>query len=164
MPQERILIAALSENNVIGIEDHLPWTLPGDWENFKKVTAGFPFIMGRKSFASEDMLYSEVENIVLSRNPNLVVPDKFRQADNLNAAFELLKDYPRIFILGGEAVFKESLPFATHLFLTEVQAVIKGDTFFPKVDWKNWKKENSVFYPIDERHLLSFYINEYSRR
>lgn len=164
MPQEIILIAALSENNVIGIENHLPWTLPADWENFKKVTAGCPFVMGRKSFASEDMLYSTAENIVLSRNPNLALPANFRRAENLNIALELLKDYPRIFILGGEAIFRESLSFATHLYLTQVQAVVKGDTFFPTVDWGDWEKEKSVFYPIDERHEFSFYINEYSRR
>jgi len=67
-------------------------------------------------------------------------------------------------VLGGARVFQEALPLATHLYLTEVQAEVEGDTKFTEVNFAKWELEKSSFHPQDERHAYSFYINEYKRK
>lgn len=162
--QQIALIAAISENRVLGKDNKLVWELPADWENFKQVTANKAFIMGRKSYESEDMLYSDRLNIVLSRRASLSLPQGYLQAKSLAAGIDLLSAEEEIFILGGAAVFAESLPLANYLYLTIVHHEFAGDAFFPEINWDNWAQVKSVFHPVDERHAYPFSLNEYRRR
>ncbi len=162
--QKIALIAAISENRVLGKDNKLVWELPGDWENFKKVTANKAFIMGRKSYESVDMLYSDRLNVVLSRRATLDLPEQYVQAKSLQAGIDLLSAEEEIFILGGALVFAESLPLANYLYLTIVHHEFEGDAFFPEVDWTQWEEVQSVYHPKDERHAYAFSLQEYQRR
>lgn len=165
MSGQRIaLIAAISENWVLGKDNKLIWDLPADWENFKRVTAGKPFIMGRVSFESEDMLYSDTCNIILTRQEDYPVPEDSQTASSLSSALALLKDEPEVFILGGGKVFEQSMSSANYLYLTIVHETFEGDAFFPEVNWEDWELVKSVGHEPDERHAYAFSLNEYQRR
>ena len=157
------LIAAMSENRVIGRDNKLPWHLAEDWKNFHKVTKGAPFIMGRKSYESEDMLYSDVLNIVMTRQEDYKVREKFMVAKDFDQALQLLQPAEEIFVLGGAGIFELALPKASRLYLTIIPKKIEGDTYFPEVNWSNWEMTASRWVNKDESNDYGFYINEYKK-
>lgn len=161
--QRIALIAALSENRAIGLHNRLPWSLPDDWENFKRVTAGAPFLMGRKSFETEDALWSDYRNIVISGNPHLPLPGHAMRASTVEEGLSLLADEPVVFILGGATIFEQTLHLANYMYLTHVHGTFEGDAFFPQPDWSEWQLLSSVRHEADERHAYAFSLNEYSR-
>ena len=156
------LIAAMSENHVIGIHNRLPWHLPDEWEHFRKTTDGKPFIMGRKSFEAPDALHSTYKNVVLSSHKKPGDDPAF--ATNINEALELLAGEEEIFILGGETVFRQTIHLAEKLYLTVVHAHIEGDAIFPPVSNEEWEIEKSEYHSADERHQYSFSMNVYVRK
>ena len=159
------LIAAMSKNHTIGLDGSLPWSLPIDWQNFKRVTDSCPFVMGRKSYESPHALYSSVLNVVLTTQstlPNLT-PNTIIAPD-LPTAFAVVATYPKVFVLGGEQVFKETLPVADCLYLTIVDADIAGDTNFPSIEWADWELMSQTNYAPDPQHIYPFSINEYKKK
>ncbi len=158
------LIAAMSLNHVIGRNDRLPWDLPDDLANFHRVTAGKAFIMGRKSYESEHALLSEHRNIILTRRPDYEVGENCGIAASLEEALALLAGEADIFVLGGGGVYAEAIGRADFLHLTVINAFLDGDTFFPGLNWAEWKLLESVRHEPDERHAYAFAINRYGRR
>lgn len=138
------LIAALSENRVIGKDNALPWHIPEDLKHFKEVTSGHPVIMGRKTFESIRRLLPRRLNIVVSRDPTYVV-EGATMAHSLEQALEIARNYERdeIFVLGGGQIFEEAISIADRLYLTIVHTEIEGDAFFP--DFSKYTKV------VDER-------------
>lgn len=163
MNQKIALIAAISENHVLGKDNKLVWELPADWENFKRVTKGKPFILGRVSYESEDMLYSDTVNVVLTRQKNYSPKPGDKIAKDIPSALALLANEEVIFILGGGKVFAQSMEIANYLYLTIVHDSFTGDSFFPPINWDNWQLVKSVRHEIDERHQYSFSLNEYQK-
>ena len=133
--QKISIVAAMSENQVIGYQNKLPWSLPADWENVHRIVNGKPCIMGRKSYESEDMLYSDYQNVVLSSRSLKGLPTNFVHTNSLAKAFALLSKEPEIIIFGGSRVFTETWPMVNYLYLTIVHHHFEGDTFFPTIDW-----------------------------
>ncbi len=138
------LIAAIADNGVIGLKGKLPWKLPSDLQHFKKITMACPIIMGRKTYESIGRPLPGRRNIVLSRIKHFAVPG-CEVFSTLEAALEKLKDAKEIFVIGGESVYKEALPYAQTLYITQVHAQVQGDTFFPtweKSKWTEVSREN----------------------
>lgn len=128
------MIAALSQNNQIGLNNQMPWHLPEDLHYFKTVTTGHTVIMGRKTFESIGHPLPNRKNIVLTQNPNFT-PDGVQVIHTLKEALELCQELPEIFIIGGGEIYKAFMPFANKLYLTLIPKVIIGDTTFP--DYQN---------------------------
>ena len=126
------LIAALSENRVIGKGNSLPWHIPEDLKHFKEVTSGHPVIMGRKTFESIGRLLPKRLNIVISRDKSYVV-EGATMAHSLEEAIAIACNYDKkeIFVIGGEQIFVQSINRADRLYLTIVHTDIEGDAFFP---------------------------------
>ncbi len=158
------LIAAMAKNRVIGKNNVLPWSLPDDHENFRKITAGKAFIMGKLSYLSEDKLLSSHRNIILSTQQNFDLCNTCERARSLQEALQITQAEPETFILGGGSVFEDAIAFADKMYLTLVDEAIEGDTFFPEVDWSEWKEVSSRFHPADANHSHAFYLNEYVRK
>jgi dihydrofolate reductase len=156
------LVAAVSENGVIGRGGGLPWHLPDDFRWFQRLTKGHVLIMGRRTFESLDRPLPDRRLLVLSRDPAFdaggatVVPSL---ADALAAA----GDVDRVFVAGGAAVYRAALPRADRLFITRVHASVEGDVLFPEVDWSRWTLTEENFHPADERHAHAFTIRCYER-
>lgn len=128
------MIAALSQNNQIGLNNQMPWHLPEDLHYFKTVTTGHTVIMGRKTFESIGHPLPNRKNIVLTQNPNFTL-DGVQVIHTLKEALELCQELPEIFIIGGGEIYKAFMPFANKLYLTLIPKMIIGDTTFP--DYQN---------------------------
>lgn len=158
------MIAAMSENRVIGLENRLPWHLPDEWKHFRKVTEGKPFLMGRKSFEAPDALHSAYKNVILtSQKPEKKEPH-VEYVKDISEALALLSGENEVFVLGGATVFREMLPMAQKLYLTIVHTQVEGDAFFPDFDVNEWVLASSEFHDTDHEHAYSFSMNLYIRK
>ncbi len=129
------IIAAISENHVIGRDNKLPWNIPEDLKRFKELTKGHPIIMGRKTFDSIGRPLPLRTNIIITRDKNyqvngcLVVhslEDAIKKAQKI--------DQQEIFIIGGGEIFRQAIQNTHKLYLTIVKVDIPGDAFFPAFD------------------------------
>lgn len=152
-----IIIAARTENGVMGKDGGMPWHLPSDLKFFKRITLGYPVIMGRKTYDSIGKALPGRGNIVLTRDPECILDDAV-VCHNLDYAIDLCKgEYHQVFIIGGAEVIRQAMPKASHMYLTEIYANIDGDTFFPTYDPNGWceisrthfKKDTVDEYPFD---------------
>ena len=163
-PRKLSIIAAMSENRCIGRDNHLPWKLPDEWANFKKVTEGKPFLMGRKSYEASDGLYSPYRNVVVSSHEHLSLDHQpAEHARSLDEALALLSNEDEVLVLGGASLFEELLPRVDKLYLSIIHAHIEGDAFFPEVDFSDWTLTESLFHSTDDRHAYAFSMNQYVR-
>ena len=162
--QKIALIAAMSENRVIGINNRLPWTLPKDWENFRRVTEGKAYLMGRMSYITEDALISPYRNVILTSKEDLAMCNKCERAANLEEAFQLLENEEEYFILGGSSVYEQTMDKGNYFYLTIVHAEVEGDAYFPEINWEEWELVESVRHEADEQHAYAFSLNEYKRK
>jgi dihydrofolate reductase len=139
------LIFARARGGVIGKDGRLPWHLPEDLAHFKQITMGCAVIMGRKTW---DSLPERVRplpgrmNIVITRQPCWIAPGASRAA-SLGAAIELCDGQPRAWVIGGAEIYTQALPLADRAEVTEIEADIEGDVFFPGFgsQWKELKRE-----------------------
>ena len=139
-----IAVLAVSENNVIGSENDLPWRLSNDLKWFKKNTLGKPMIMGRKTFNSLPGILPNRTHIVLTRDTGFS-PDNILIAHSPDQAIALARqdmqanEVQEIAIVGGGEIYKLFLPYIDRFYLTRVHTKIEGDTFFPPLDEKHWQ-------------------------
>jgi dihydrofolate reductase len=157
------MIAAVSENSVIGRDNRLPWHMPADLEYFRRVTAGKPFIMGRTSYLSEDVLLSDRLSVILSHDSDVSLKKNCAAAGSIPEALSILKDYPEIFILGGASVYRQFLPVAGTIYLTLIHAELKGDAFFPALDSGDWILMESIFHSRDVANPYDYSFKLYRR-
>lgn len=136
------LIAAVARNRVIGRANRLPWHLPADLRRFKALTLGRPVIMGRKTFESiRDALGGPLpgrENIVVTRDAAYVAAG-CTIAASLDAALAAARGADEVFVIGGEQLYREALPLADCLQLTEIEADFEGDAWFPELAAGKWR-------------------------
>lgn len=138
------LIAAIARNNVIGNSNKLPWHIPEDLQSFKKRTLGKPIVMGRKTWESigSKPLPGRL-NIVVTRDPDFYL-EQGEVYHSLHAAIRRAewwaedRDIPEVMLIGGADLYRQSLPYAHRLYLTQVDAEPEGDTFFPEIDPAKW--------------------------
>ena len=154
------LIAALSQNHVIGKNNDLPWHLPDDMKYFMQTTKGHVVIMGRKNYESLPPKYrplADRTNIVVTRQSGYDAPGCMI-VNSLEEGVRLAKDAneEELFIIGGAEIFALSLSKADRLYLTEIRAHIEGDTFFPIFDKFDWQEVSRKTHPPDERHKFEF--------
>lgn len=150
------MIAAMAKNRVIGLENDMPWHLPDDLKFFKANTTGKPVIMGRKTFDSiGSRPLPNRPNIVISRNAELSIPG-VQVFQSIEAALATLQEVEEVIIMGGGQLYQQMLPLADKLYLTLIDADLKGDTLFP--DWTTfeWNEIERVFHAQDERHAYAF--------
>lgn len=131
------LIVAMTKNRVIGLDNQMPWHLPVDLAWFKQNTLGKPVIMGRKTFESIGKPLPKRRNIVLSRTA--VAIDGVEIVTSLEQALALVKDETEVMIIGGGQLFAEMIVRADRLYLTEIDTVLEGDTYFPAIDSQEWQ-------------------------
>ena len=158
------LIAAISENRVIGVQNRLPWHLPADHENFRRITKGKKFIMGRKSYEAEDRLCSEAGNVIITRQRDYKVEKGDETAISLQQAIEKLRGENEVFVLGGAEIFKQAIDRADFMYITLVHAKFIGDAFFPEIDTDIWAVMNEVDFKADDANTYNYSFIKYGRR
>jgi dihydrofolate reductase len=158
------LAAAVAANGVIGRAGQLPWHLPDDLKHFKNLTMGHPVIMGRKTFESVGRALPGRRSIVVSGTLAASPAAGIELARSLDEALELTSDTSGpVFIVGGAALYAESLPRASVLHLTELDEPVDGDTCFPAFDRSAWRLASEIRHASDARHAMSFRFCTYER-
>lgn len=161
------LVAALTENGVIGADGGLPWDLPDDMRRFMSLTKGHCVVMGRKTFDSMNgRPLRGRTNIVLSRATSVAGDtERVHVVSDLSKALSIAEQTgdDEAFVIGGEAIYSMALPRADCLYLTRIHAEITGTVHFPEFDEAEWKLAASQHHGIDERHAHSFTFEDWTR-
>ncbi len=150
------LIAAMAQNRVIGLNNQMPWHMPADLAHFKQVTMGKPVVMGRKTFDSIGRLLPGRRNVIISRQAK---PADF-QADWVNSvdeALALLSAEPEVMIIGGAELYRQTLPMADRLYLSEFDLAVEGDAYFP--DYHaigDWRLSSEQQFAADARNQANY--------
>lgn len=132
------LIVAHDSNRVIGLDNKMPWHIPGDLAYFKEKTMNKAIVMGRKTYESIGRVLPGRKNIIVSRNPSYQV-EGAEVVTNLDDAIALAETHhEEVMIIGGEQIFRAVLPNADRLYITLIQHVFNGDTYFPTYSKDDW--------------------------
>ena len=145
-------IVAISRNNVIGRDGHLPWHLSADLKRFKAITTGHSIILGRKNYDDIGRPLPNRTNYVLTRNANFEAPG-CTVCNSLAQAVESAQSAgeSECFIIGGAAVYREAMPLVKKMYVTRVESDVDGDVFFP--EWgEGWRKVSEESFPADEKN------------
>ena len=137
------LIVAMDKNNLIGKNNKIPWHIPGELKRFRAITMGKPIIMGRKTFESIGKPLDGRENVVLTNNKS------YKQTgvkiyNNISEVISDFTNYDEIFIIGGSEIYALVLPLAHKLYVTKIDKIYDGDTWFPKIHYNEWKIQEST--------------------
>ncbi|WP_434679111.1 dihydrofolate reductase [Pseudomonas sp. R1-18] len=160
------LIAALGENRVIGVDNSMPWHLPGDFKYFKATTLGKPIIMGRKTWDSLGRPLPGRLNLVVSRQDGLQL-EGAEVFSSLEAARERAEQWAReqsvdeVMLIGGAQLYTQAMPQADRLYLTRVALSPEGDAWFPEFDTAQWKLISSLKNPaVEDKPAYAFEVWE----
>lgn len=133
------IIAAISINNIIGINNKLPWRLPKELENFYSLIYQKPIVMGHNTYKSIGKPIKDSKNYVLSNNSSLQIPD-CTIINSIDIILDLAKQInTEIMVIGGESIYHQFLPFVTKMYLTIIDHEFAGNAHFPtwsKDDWR----------------------------
>ena len=157
------LIVAVSRNGAIGLNNQLPWYLPEDLKYFKSVTMGKPLIMGRKTFDSIGRPLPGRANIVLTRDSRWTSDgvEVVQSVEQALVAGEIAceaADVDEIMVIGGEQIYRMTIDLAERLYLTQVEADVEGDAFFPDIDLNSWSQTSVKLPEIIDKHLYQFLV------
>lgn len=149
------LVAAVAKNGVIGNQGKIPWNLPEDREHFKELTMGHIIVMGRRT-------YEEIGFPLPGRTTYLVSSVRREEGEHITTIQSLREGIEKageedVFICGGACLYREALPLAQGLYLTELDTEVEGDTFFPEFD-------KNIFQEISREKRAGYDFVEYRRR
>lgn len=160
---ELVIVVAASDNDVIGRHGQLPWRLPEDMKRFRQLTIGKPVLMGRRTFESIGQPLANRRNIVISREPALELPG-CEVAASTGEALGLVRDAPEVMIIGGGEIYRQLLPRTDRIEMTRVHMTVEGDTFFPKLDPREWQVVWSEHFPVTAERPVAFTFETLERR
>lgn len=156
------LMAALAHNRVIGRDNRLPWRLPADLRFFKQTTMGKSLLMGRRTWESIGRPLPGRRMIVLTGHPGYSAPG-CTVAHSLDEALTLAGPVAEIMVIGGAALYAQTLPLAARLYLTVVEADIPGDVWFPEWNRLDWRLEWEEAHPADADHAWPYRFQRWER-
>ncbi|MBW0454152.1 MAG: dihydrofolate reductase [Candidatus Kinetoplastibacterium crithidii] len=144
---EITIIVAYSKNRVIGKQNTIPWHLTGDMQHFKKTTINNQIIMGRRTWESlKRKPLPNRKNIIITNNANITFNGGIT-AYSLYDAIQKCTLTKKVFIIGGEQLYKQFMPLSSTIIATEIHAEFQGDAFFPKINKELWQEERRDHQP-----------------
>lgn len=156
------LLVAMDKTRGIGHHNRIPWRLPADLVHFKAVTMGHHLIMGRKTFESIGRVLPGRTMIVLTRQAEYAsrLPQGCLVAHTLEDALALARTRgeTEVFVIGGGAIFQQALPLADRIYLTQVDAAVEADTFFPQLNQDEWQVQKLIEREADQENQYPFTI------
>ena len=162
------MIAAVSENGVIGNDGKIPWDIPEDLKRFRDITKYSNVVMGRKTYESIPIKYRPLpdrKNIILTRNLDYEVPYSVEKFDSVDAVLDYVLDQ-KTYIIGGENVYHQFIDYASELEITLIHDDVVGDTYFPYISPDIWKLDfQEVFGNLHSKEKFDLYsFIKYVRR
>ena len=155
------IIVAAAENDAIGKNNDLIWSLPDDLKRFKRLTSGHCIIMGRKTFDSFPGLLPNRKHIVISKKSKSYFPEEVIVVNNFEDAIKATNEDKNPFIIGGGQIYNLAMKYSNTIELTRVHEEFEADTFFPKINEDEWELINQEKHEMDERHKYSFTYKTY---
>ena len=158
-------VVAVAENGVIGQNGELPWgRLPADLQHFKRLTLGHPVVMGRRTYDSLGRALPKRPNIVVTRQADWAAPG-CETAGSVLAALERAHQLDEeVCVIGGGEIYREALPAADVIYLTEVHHNFEGDAYFPSLSPTDWREETRERHEADAEHAYAFSFVTLRRR
>ncbi|WP_205512451.1 dihydrofolate reductase [Longitalea arenae] len=158
-------VVAAADNNAIGKNNQLLWTLPNDMKFFKNTTWGMPVIMGRKTYESLGKPLAGRTNIIITRQQQwqpegVIVVHDIEEAKAAAAA----TDAKEAFIIGGGEIYRQTLPITQRVYLTRVHASVEGDTYFPELNTADWELLSQLDFTADEKHAYAYSFQVWQRK
>jgi dihydrofolate reductase len=144
-------VVAYARGRVIGKDNALPWDMPADRRRMRQLTMGKPLIMGRRTYESIGRPLEGRTSIVLTRDPAFHAVG-VKVARSPDEALVLAGDVDEVIVFGGTDIFRQFLPRADRLYVTEIDADIAGDRTFPEIDPREWREVERTELPADERN------------
>jgi len=137
---EKIIIAAVSSNGVIGNEGKIPWSCKAELQHFKMTTVGFPVIMGSRTWEAIGSPLKNRINIVLSKSGKAKATESIVVFDSLITALQFCEEqnYSKCFIIGGAQVYASALGLSDKMIITKMKFEVEGDVSFPKFNENEW--------------------------
>jgi len=157
------IIAAMARNRVIGRDNRLPWRLPADLQHFKRITMGKPMIMGRKTWESLPGLLPGRRHIVVTRDRDYQGVGA-EVVHSLDQAMSQAGDVDEIMLVGGANLYAQAMGLASRLYLTEIDADVEGDAWFPEFDPAQWREVSREDHSGDEQNPHSYAFRVLDRR
>jgi dihydrofolate reductase len=158
------LLAAVARNGTIGRDNRLPWHLPDDLRRFRMLTLGKTVIMGRKTHESLPGALPGRHSVIVSRDSGYeAAREDVEVAASLEDALGRARS-TEVFIIGGASLYEQTLALADRLYLTEIDADVAGDAFFPRYDRAEWETLADEAHRADDRHSHAFHFLTLERR
>ena len=155
------IIVAAAENDAIGKNNDLIWSLPDDLKRFKRLTSGHCIIMGRKTYDSFPGLLPNRKHIVISKKSKSYFPEEVTVVNNFEDAIKATNEDKNPFIIGGGQIYNIAMKYCDIIELTRIHEEFEADTFFPKINEDEWRLINEEKHEMDERHEYSFTYKTY---
>ena len=156
------LIAAASENNIIGKDNKLIWRLSDDLKHFKELTKGHFVIMGRKTFESMPKALPNRTNVIITRKTDYKAENTI-VVNSLEKALKVAENDNQPFVIGGGEIYKLSMEIADRIELTRVHTSIEGDTSFPEIDLEKWQEVKNEKRLKNEKNEYDFSFLRYDK-
>ena len=162
------LIVAKADNDVIGAGNKMPWHIPSELAHFKQRTMGKPMIMGRKTFESLGRVLPGRPHVVISRQ-SLQLPENCYPVHSLDEAIARARSLnaapdDEVVVIGGAEIYRQVLPRADTLYVTEVHLSPQGDTFFPALDVNEWQETERTDVEAGTDSAIAYSIVTYQRK
>ena len=154
------MIVCKNNFDYIGKDNKMLYHIPKDLAFFKRKTVNHIIIMGRKTFESLPGLLPNREHWVITRDSSFNKARSFNSIDDVLEAIDLNVDY---YIIGGGEIYKQFMPYADCLYVTEVDDFKVGDVRFPSIDLTKWSLSVSRT-DIDEKSNLTLRFKKYLRK
>lgn len=163
-----VLVAAVSENGIIGRGNALPWRLKSDMAHFRALTMGKPVIMGRKTYQSIGKPLGGRTTVVVTRDqtfaaPGVVIAPTLDDAFTAARGDALRRGADAIMLAGGAEIYAQAMPRATHLAITDVHRRVEGDARFPAIDAALWRETERSEHAAGDADEAAYAFVNYQR-
>ncbi len=142
------VICAVALNRTIGYQGQIPWRIPDDSANFKKLTLGKVVVMGRKTYQSIGKPLPKRQNAILTRDTSFTAPAGVRVFHDLDSLLQAYAKEKEIVFIGGAEVFASVWPLVQRQYLSVVQADFPGDTFYPEFSHEKWQISERTMHEV----------------
>ncbi|HIF88549.1 MAG TPA: type 3 dihydrofolate reductase [Candidatus Thioglobus sp.] len=157
------IIVAMDDNHLIGKDNGLPWHLPADLAFFKKVTTGHSIVMGRKTYDSIGRPLPNRRNLVITRNTDVNI-DGCEVFNSIDSALSSAKDEDEVLVIGGANLCKQVLSQVERLYITHIEGVFEGDTYFPDYNEGDWQEISCESHTPDEKNPHHYHFKILERK
>jgi len=156
-------IVAMDQQHLIGVDNTLPWRLPADLKNFRRLTMGKPIIMGRKTFDSIGKPLDGRINVVVTRDKTCVI-EGCHVVHSIEEVRDFIQQHDECMLIGGSELYRHLLPYCDHLYITEVKGCFTGDAYFPNYDSSAWQELTREAHQTDKKNQHAFDFVHYQRK